>query len=142
MGKIRQMKVLLDTNILIDYISLRPSFTDDAMNVMELCMNKQIDGYIAAHSVTNAFYILRKELTAVERRKALTNLCDILTVVGVDKEKLTAALNNDDFSDFEDCLQNECAKEFSADYIITRNVKDFHNSAIPAILPDEFLKKI
>ena len=136
------MRVLLDTNILIDYISLNSSFTEDAQTIMKLCMKKQIDGCIAAHSVTNAFYILRKEYTVEERKDILSDLCEILIVVGIDKAKIISALENNDFSDFEDCLQAECAKEFKADYIITRNIKDFKDSAVPAILPDEFLKTV
>lgn len=136
------MRILLDTNILIDYISLRPPFSEDAKAILKLCMEKQIDGCIAAHSVMNAFYILRKDLTSDERRDALSDLCDLLTVVGIDKAKIITALENDKFTDVEDCLQSECAKAFSADYIVTRNVGDFRNSAVPAILPDEFLKKV
>ena len=136
------MRVLLDTNILIDYIARRPSFVENAKAILKLCTEKQIDGCIAAHSVTNAFYILRKDITDDERRKVLSRLCRLLTVVGIDKEKLISALENDDFSDVEDCLQTECAKEFKADYIVTRNINDFKNSAVPAILPDEFLKTV
>lgn len=136
------MRILLDTNILIDFIAQRPSFVKSAKNILELCTDKKIDGCIAAHSITNAFYILRKELTSDDRRRVLVGLCELLTVVGIDKDKLIAALENDDFSDVEDCLQTECAKAFSADYIVTRNIKDFENSAVPAILPDDFLKKV
>lgn len=49
---------------------------------------------------------------------------------------------NEDFSDFEDCLQEECAVAVSADYIVTRNPKDFVSSRVPAILPNDFLKKL
>ena len=136
------MRALLDTNILIDYISLRPPFTDDAQAVLKLCMEGQIEGCIAVHSVTNAFYILRKEFTADERKSTLADLCRLLTVVGIDKDKIVSALENGDFSDVEDCLQVECAKDFKADYIVTRNITDFQNSTIPAILPDEFLRMV
>ena len=136
------MRVLLDTNILIDLIAQRPPFVKNAKAILKLCMEKQIDGCIAAHSVMNIFYILRNDLTADERKNVLTELCNFLTVVGIDKAKILFALANDDFPDVEDCLQTECAKEFSADYIVTRNVKDFQNSTIPAISPDEFLKKV
>ena len=105
-------------------------------------MEKQIDGCIAAHSVTNAFYILRKEFTLDERRKNLKDLFTILTVVGIDKNKLLSALDNLGFDDVEDCLQMECAKDFSADYIVTRNIKDFENSSVKPILPEDFLKLI
>jgi len=50
------------------------------------------------------------------------------------------ALERDDFKDFEDCLQDACAEMVAADYIVTRNIKDFEHSKIPAIAPDEFLK--
>ena len=119
------MKVLIDTNVLIDYISLREPFTHDAEKILSLCKDKKIQGCIAAHSIMNAFYILRKQFSVDERR-----------------DKITASLENYDFADIEDCLQTECAKDFLADYIVTRNIKDFQNSMIPPILPDEFLKMV
>lgn len=136
------MRVLLDTNILIAFIAQRPPFVKNSKAILGLCAEEKIDGCIAAHSVMNTFYILRKDITADNRKKVLTELCNLLTVVGIDKAKILSALANNDFTDVEDCLQTECAKEFSADYIVTRNVKDFQNSTIPAISPDEFLKKM
>ena len=62
-------------------------------------------------------------------------MCRFLAVAGLDKELLVSALENESFTDVEDCLQAECAKEFGADYIVTRNVKDFTGSSIPAITP-------
>ena len=136
------MKILIDTNILIDYFSKRPLFYDDVRLILRKCMEKKVDGCIAAHSVMNAFYILRKEFTVDERRNNLKDLFTILTVVGIDRVKLLAALGNMGFDDVEDCLQMECAKDFSADYIVTRNIKDFTNSSIKPILPSDFLKLI
>ena len=136
------MRILIDTNILIDFLMKRPLFYDDARKVIQLCMNKKIEGCIAAHSVMNIFYILRKDFTVDERRNILSDFCRILTVVGIDKTKLLSSFGNFDFTDIEDCLQMECAKEFSADYIVTRNIKDFQNSVIQPIMPDEFLKMV
>lgn len=133
------MKVLLDTNILIDYIALRQPYTESAERIIFLCKNRQIHCCMAAHSIMNAFYILRKNFTVDERRIILKELCEIIEVIGIEKNKIIASLENHDFSDMEDCLQSECAKEFSADYIITRNIKDFQYSTIPAVLPDDFL---
>ena len=93
------MRALLDTNILIDYISIRSPFTDDAQAVLKLCMEEQINGCIAAHSVMNVFYILRKEFTVDERKSTLADLCRLLTVVGIDKEKIVSAIENGNFSD-------------------------------------------
>lgn len=55
-------------------------------------------------------------------------------------QKLLSGLENENFSDFEDCLQMECAKAYGADYIITRNVSDYAKSYVKAIEPKEYLK--
>ena len=136
------MKILIDTNILIDFYAKRPRYFETARTIIIACTEKTVDGCIAAHSITNAFYILRKDLSSDDRRNMLKNLCCIIDVIGIDSEKLIAALGNDDFSDVEDCLQTECAKVFGADFIVTRNIKDFEHSEIPAILPEDFLKII
>lgn len=133
------MRVLLDTNILIDYIALRQPYAESAERIMFLCKNRQIHCCMAAHSVMNVFYILRKNFTVDERRIILKELCEIIEVISIEKSKIIASLENHDFSDMEDCLQSKCAEEFSADYIITRNIKDFQYSTIPAVLPDDFL---
>ena len=70
----------------------------------------------------------------------LSNLCSIFDVEGIDKRKLMAGLQNEDFSDFEDCLQMECAKSYGAGYIITRNTDDYKTSEIEAILPKDYLE--
>jgi hypothetical protein len=70
----------------------------------------------------------------------LLYICEILNVAGYAKEQIVNALNNGDFSDFEDCLQMESAQTVNADYIITRNKNDFSGSPIPAISTEDFLK--
>ena len=134
------MRILIDTNVIMDYIANREPFAADAERIIELCIEKIVLGSISAHTITNLFYILRKELPLNERRDTLRKFCRIFMVVGIDSFKLENALKNDMFDDFEDCLQDECAKEFTANYIITRNIKDFENSSVKAIKPDEFLK--
>lgn len=59
----------------------------------------------------------------------------------MDHDYVRNALERNDFSDFEDCLQDECALQNNADYIITRNIDDFANSNVPAVTPADFLKK-
>lgn len=136
------MRIMIDTNVLIDYLLSRHPYEASATKIMMLCKNSKIEGCIAAHSFLNIFYVLRKELTNEQRRKVLKGFCAFLEVIGVDKLKIISSLNNCDFSDFEDCVQSECAKEFAADYIITRNIKDFKTSEIPAITPDDFLERV
>lgn len=96
---------------------------------------KKIQGCIAAHSISNMFFILRKEFSVEERKVILTDLCLLFTVEGIDRFKLLSALKNEDF---KDCLQMECAKSFQADYIVTRNIDDFKNCQIACITPDKF----
>lgn len=86
------------------------------------------------------FFILRKDYDAKDRREILCSLCKIFEIEGIDKAKLVSGLENEDFSDFEDCLQMECAKAYGAEYIVTRNVSDYVISEVTAILPEDYLK--
>lgn len=133
------MRVLVDINVLLDALLGRQPHFDYADHIIKLCADKKVQGYMAAHTIPNMFYILRKHMSKEDRRQVLLYLCDILTVEGIDSAKLVSALKDESFSDFEDCLQSSCAKSIGADYIITRNMKDFINSEIPAILPKDFL---
>ena len=100
------MKILIDTNILIDYILERQPFTASAEKIIVLCKDKKIDGCIAAHSIMKIFYILRKEMTIEERKNFLYYLSQITEIVGVDKYKIFSALNNNAFADFESSHHN------------------------------------
>ena len=132
-------KILIDTNVLLDYLVEREPFYEDAKNVVLTCTEENTRGCIAVHSIPNMYFILRKEFSSEERRQLLSNLCEIFDVEGIDKDKLLAGLENENFSDFEDCLQMECAKNYGAEYIVTRNVSDYSVSDIKAILPSEYL---
>lgn len=133
-------RILIDTNVLLDYLLTREPFYEDAKNVLLACVDGKAKGCIAAHSISNMFFILRKDYNAKERREVLYNLCSIFDVEGIDKTKLLVGLQNEDFSDFEDCLQMECAKAYGAEYIVTRNVSDYTASEVKAILPKDYLK--
>ena len=133
-------RILIDTNVLLDYLLTREPFYEDAKNLLIACVEGRTKGCIAAHSIPNMFFILRKDYTSKERREVLFNLCSIFDVEGIDKAKLLSGLENEDFTDFEDCLQMECAKSYGADYIVTRNVADYSVSEIKAIEPKDYLK--
>ena len=132
------MRALIDTNILLDYLIGREPYYEFADQEIAYCAAKKLNGFMAAHSIPNLFYFLRKDMTEEDRRNVLLRLCKILKVEGIDQHKILCALNKKEFSDFEDCLQTECAIAIQADYIITRNVKDFSQSRIPAITAEEF----
>ena len=134
------MLILIDTNVLLDVIARREPHVIFSEKVIDLCRQEIINGAIAGHSVLNAMYVLRKNFTLEERKEIFLSLCEFLYVESVDFGKIIQALKDDDFSDFEDCLQMQCALSLRADYIVTRNVKDFAASEIPAVTPEEFLK--
>lgn len=105
------MVILVDTNIIIDALANREPYADDAKRIMEKCAAREITGILAAHSIPNLFYILRKNFSQEERRFLLKNLCEIFQISDLNEKKIVAALENNVFSDFEDGLQEECAVE-------------------------------
>ena len=117
-------------------------YADNAKKILEKCAAREVTGILAAHSIPNMFYIFRKNFSQDERRFLLKNLCNIFKISDLNEKKIVAALENNAFSDFEDGLQEECAVESMADYIVTRNPADFANSRVKVILPEEFLKKL
>jgi predicted nucleic acid-binding protein len=137
----KDMVILVDTNILLDFLEKREPFINHADKIIQQCSNHTITGCIAVHSILNIFYILRKDYSAADRKTMLLGLCHTMNVVGIDRIKLLEALISEDFDDIEDCLQAECAVSVGADYIVTRNIADFATSPIPAILPEDFLAK-
>lgn len=136
------MVVLVDTNIIIDALANREPYADNAKKILEKCAAREVTGILAAHSIPNMFYIFRKNYSQDERRFLLKNLCNIFKISDLNAKKILAALENEKFVDFEDCLQEKCAVESMADYIVTRNPADFANSRVKVILPEEFLKKL
>ncbi len=147
------MKILIDTNLPITYITSRETDPDkEAVNkVMELCAYGDVEGFLAFHSVSNMWFVMTHikdrntgaaVFTKSEVRENIIDLCKIITVVGADTEAVIDALENDKFTDFEDCLQEKCAITAGAEYIVTNNTKDYRDSLIPAITPKDFLKII
>lgn len=133
------MVILIDTNVIIDFLTSREPFYTEAERILTWCAQRKIIGFIAAHSFSNCFYILRKNCTAKERKDLLRNLLKITYVAGIDEKIIINALENDAFTDFEDCIQFECAKPIAADYIVTRNTNDFPTTEVKIVTPTEFI---
>ena len=135
------MKILIDTNVLLDVLCNRKEFILDSLNVFKLCEVKKIEGYISALSIANIVYIMRKELNKDEVREIIDKLTLIFEVIDLNDEDLKKA-SNLDFKDYEDAIQSVQAKRIKANYIITRNIKDFHSSETLAIKPSELIDRI
>jgi len=132
--------LLIDTNIVLDWLLERQPFAENAERIMEYCINGNLRGYLAGHTLLNIFYITRKEKSIKDRKEILLMLCDWFEIIEIDKEMIIIALQNEQWQDLEDGLQMQCAAHEKLDYIITRNIKDFTNSEVTAMLPEDFLK--
>ena len=134
------MVILVDTNVVLDFLVVRKPYFDNAKQIIWLCAEDKVKGYIAFHSLPNIYYILHRDYDSRERRKMLEWVCMVLQVTGASHEKVCNAILREDFKDFEDCLQDECAKEIKADYIVTRNITDFSHSDVKAVTLEDFLE--
>jgi len=132
------LKILLDTNIVVDNLVRRDEY-GDSLDILNLCENGELKGVVSTVTIMDVLYILRKHLNSAEVRDATLMLMQVVNTVPVLKSDITTALMGD-FSDFEDAVQAACAAHIRADYIVTRNVKDFRNSFVPAILPGDMLE--
>ena len=135
------MKILIDTNIIVDVLADREGFAEPASRLFKLCEIGRIQGCIYALSIANIAYILRKELDRGQIAEVIAKLDSIFTIADMKAEDLkkAAVLPMDDY---EDALQSVCASRLKADYIVTRNLKDFKNSKVPAVAPSEFLDRL
>lgn len=134
---------LVDANVILDYVTTREPFYQDAYKVIDMCHSGVVKGYIAFHSVSIIWYVLRKFITDIdERRKWMRKILQVVDVTGASHEAVLQAVDMDDFKDLEDCLQDRCAESVKANYILTNNVKDFTASAITAISPHDFCRLI
>ncbi|MCM1132985.1 MAG: PIN domain-containing protein [Ruminococcus flavefaciens] len=136
------MKIMCDTNIILDVMLEREPFAESSANVLRLCENHYIDGFVSASSITDIFYLVRKHTHSNESAyNAVGKVLEIVRVCNVTNNEVLKAYQIK-AKDFEDCLLAVCAESSGCDYIVTRNIKDFENLPVPAITPAEFLELI
>lgn len=135
------MKALIDTNVILDVLCNRAAFAEDAKKIFKLCEVNIVEGYISALSAPNIVYIMRKELDAEKTADILEKLSLIFKIADLKGSDIIKAAELG-FGDYEDALQSLCATRIKADYIVTRNTKDFVKSKVAAIRPAEFLERV
>ena len=135
------MVLLIDTNVLLDVLQEREPYLTDSLTLWGYSEDKIVDGYISAVSLTNISYVMRKVLTPDRMQEIFMALALAFTFVDLKMSDLEAAANMK-WRDFEDAVQSATASRIHADYIITRNTKDYQDSPIPALTPEEYLAKI
>ncbi|MCB9033031.1 MAG: PIN domain-containing protein [Chitinophagales bacterium] len=132
-------RLFIDSDVIIDFFTNRTPFADSASQLLELNHKGEITLYLSALSINNIYYILRKFLGHKKSIEVIESLIDITEIIGTTKKEIMEALKNN-FSDFEDAIQYTSALKIEKlDAIITRNTKDYKQSSIPVMTPNEFL---
>lgn len=130
------MKILFDTNVVLDLLLDRKPFSQAAAVLFSLAETGALAGYVCATTVTTIFYLVRKSLGAARAQEEIGKLLTLLEVAPVTRPVLEAARLSD-FSDFEDGVIYEAARHANVQGIVTRNPSDFKLSALPVYLPEE-----
>jgi predicted nucleic acid-binding protein len=132
------MKVLVDTNVILDVMLHRTAFFDYSRKIFELVEQKRMGGCISSSAFTDIFYLIGKEIKDSETvYMAIDTLAAVFTIVPVFESTITSALTLR-WKDFEDAVQYRAAKENGVDCIVTRNKNDYENSGIPCVAPVDF----
>lgn len=134
------MNVFLDTDVIIDYLTDRNPFAERAEKVFALIEQHKINGFTSALCFSNIYYLIRQYHTHQKAISILKNLADLLSILKVDANIVLGALDSG-FNDFEDAIQYFTAKDQKKmDAIVTRNIRDFRKSTLPAVTPDTLVR--
>lgn len=135
-------KVFVDTNILIDLLGYRKPFSKYAIEIFDKAERRKVELFVSSHSFATTHYLLKKYMMETELREVLYALLDYLTIIAVDTDMIKKGLRSN-YKDFEDALQIIAANSIrKLDYIVTRNLKDFSDSGIAILPPDELVRVI
>ncbi|MDO8963728.1 MAG: PIN domain-containing protein [Coriobacteriia bacterium] len=132
------MRVLFDTNVVLDHLLARAPFVDSAERLLSLVDSGGLDGIICSTTVTTIHYLGSQVVGASAATDYVRELLAIFDVACVDREMLRAAVDSG-FSDYEDAVLYEAARAAGASAIVTRNGKDFARSTLPVFTPAELL---
>jgi len=136
------MKVLIDTNVVLDVLLKRLPFYHDSFKIFQLADREHFQGCLSAVSMTDIFYLLRKDRhDSGETYKIIDELTDLLSIIPVTKTTITKALALR-WPDFEDAVQYTAAQENDITYIITRDEADYKTSDIKCMNPSDFITRI
>ena len=135
-------KVLIDTDVILDFFFDRKPFAEYSTQILNLCEENKLKGFTTPVIISNVYYLLRKTAKHDIIVERLKQLLSIIEIIKMDKNAVINALNSE-FKDFEDALQNFSAIENGKiKVILTRNIKDFKKSELAILTPETYLKGI
>jgi predicted nucleic acid-binding protein len=130
-------KILIDLNIILDFLNKR-NFHQEAAQLINMCVEKKISGYICAHEVTTlSYFLLKEQKDKTKVINTITALLDIFNVIPIDESILRDSLISP-ITDYEDAVIEVSSMKTNIDYIISRNISDFKSSRIPTYTPEQF----
>ncbi len=132
------MRVLLDSDVALDYILIRPPAAAEAKEIFERLKQNEFEAFIAPITVINAFYIVRKEKGKSDAFQAVEDLLTAAQICATNKKVMQDALSLS-FTGYEDAVQHACAERENLDLIVTRNLSDYKNATLPVYSPADFL---
>lgn len=135
------MKILFDTNVVLDVLLDREPFVHHSSYLMSKVERSEIAGFLCATTITTIHYLITKSLSPKEAIQHIRALLSLFEVAPVNRIVLENALNPK-FTNFEDSVLHEAAIHAGAEYIVTRDISGFKKSRIPAYTPDEFIHMI
>lgn len=130
-------KIVIDLNIILDFLGKR-NFHQEAAQLINMCVEKKVSGYICAHEVTTlSYFLLKEQKKKTKVINTITALLDIFTVIQIDESILRDSLISP-ISDYEDAVIEVSAMKNNIEYIISRNISDFKSSRIQTYTPEQF----
>ena len=135
------MRILIDTNVILDILQKREPFFADSYRALRKAIESDAECLLSASAATDIFYMLRKALgSAQQAKEQIEQLAQLVSFADVQGMDIHTALMRE-MPDFEDAVVDAVAERNGASYILTRNIKDFAGSVVPSILPADFLDK-
>ena len=135
-------KLFIDTDVILDFLTDRQPFSDNATYIFTLIDNQKVIGCTSSLTFSNLYYILRKYSSHKKVISKLEELSRFINILQVDDKIISSALSSD-FKDFEDAIQYFTAQTSKKiDLIITRNIRDYRDSELPVMTPETFIKTL
>ncbi len=130
------MRILFDTNIILDVLLNRKEFVEISANLVGMVENKNIDGYLCATTITTLDYLISKAINRKQAKIEIQKLLTLFNIADVNSIVLKLSINSE-FNDFEDAVQYYSGEHSEVEGLVTRNTKDYKNTDLPIYTPDE-----
>lgn len=135
------MKVLIDTNVVLDVLLDRRPHSADSAQIFRLVEEGRLQGFLCATTVTTIDYLLLQSLSRSDARKHLAQLIRLFDIAAVNRAVIEGAMQSR-IADFEDAVLEQAAVLAGAEAIITRNAKDFAHGTVDVLDPRQCLVQL